>query len=62
VEDDEEEYELTLRNMLVNMARMIQIARSKAGRTPADRREYITNALLCKVSDTSVTAEVVSAW
>jgi hypothetical protein len=68
VEHDEEEYELarvesSLRNMLVNMARMIDIARlSEVSVTRAGRREYITNALLRKVSGASVTAEVASAW
>jgi hypothetical protein len=67
VVDDEEEYgrarvQARVLNMLKNMARMIEIARSEAGRTPEDRREYITNAHLCEVSDASVTVEVESSW
>jgi hypothetical protein len=45
----------SLRNMLVHMARVMEMARSEVSMTRADRREYITNALRCKVSGASVT-------
>jgi hypothetical protein len=46
----------SLRNMLVNMARIVGgITRSEVSMARADRREYVTNALQCKVSGASVT-------
>jgi hypothetical protein len=66
VEHDEEEYELarmhtSLRNMIANMTRIMEITRPEVSMTQTDRREYVTNALLRKVSDASVTSEVASA-
>jgi hypothetical protein len=67
VEHDHEEYELarmqtSLRNMIANMTRMIEITRPEGTGTitRTDRREYISNALLRKVSGASVTTEEAS--
>jgi hypothetical protein len=67
VEHNDEEYELarvqtSVRNMIADMTRMMEITRSDVSMTRTDRREYISNALLRKVSCASVTAEVASAW
>jgi hypothetical protein len=51
----------SLRNMIANMTRIMEITRPEVSMTQTDRREYVTNALLRKVSDASVTSEVASA-
>jgi hypothetical protein len=59
VEHDEEENELasmhtSLRNMIAHMTRVMEITRPEVSMTQTDRREYITNALLRKVSGARV--------
>jgi hypothetical protein len=66
VEHDNEEYELarmqtSLRNMIANMTRIMEITRPEGSTTLTDRREYISNALLRKVSGASFTATQASA-
>jgi hypothetical protein len=65
VEHDEEEYELarmqtSLRNMIARVTRIMESTRPECSVAQADRREYITNALLRKVSGAGVTAEAAS--
>jgi hypothetical protein len=65
VEHDEEEDErarmqTSLRNMIAHVTRIMESTRPEVSRAQTNRREYITNALLRKVSGAGVIAEAAS--